>query len=619
MPVAAPAPGPVRRSLFGLLVRNPLALTGLVVLVVLVLVAIFAGVLAPSDPIQPNLRMRNAPPGTPGAPLGGDGAGRDILSRLMYGTRLTLTGAALAILVAAVVGVPAGLVAGYRGRLFDAVASWVADVLLSVPGKVILLAVIAAFGPSVLITMSAFGVILSPHLYRLVRTQTIGVKNELYVDAATVAGLSDVRIVARHILSVVRAPIIIQSAILAGIAVIVQSGLEFLGLGDPSQVTWGSMLGNAFAVIYQAPTAMIWPGVAIGVTVASLVLLGNGLRDAVQGSTTAPRRPRRVRPTAASHAAASAASATGPDAASEALLDVRGLRVGYPRPDGDTTVVVDGVDLRLRRGEVLGLVGESGSGKTQTAFAVLGLLPRGGEVLGGSVVVNGEDIAGLSPAARRQLLRTTLAYVPQEPMSNLDPAFRVGQQLVEPLRVRGMARTAAKAKALDLLAEVGIPDPRRTFDSYPHQISGGMAQRVLIAGAISADPVLLIADEPTTALDVTVQAEVLSLLRRLQRERDMGVLLVTHNLGVVADICDTVAVMRSGRVVETAPVAELFANPQHEYTRALLDASLDDTEPRPALVPREHGAPDPRDAAGDRPSGPAAPDAPQPSTSRSVR
>jgi peptide/nickel transport system permease protein len=579
----APVPAPGRRSLLGLIIRNPLALTGLVVLVTMVLTALFAGVLSPHDPFQPDLGLRNAPPGTPDHLLGGDGAGRDILSRLLHGSRLTLLGAALAISVAIVVGVPTGLVAGYRGRLFDAGACWVADVLLSVPGKVLLLAVIAASGPSVLITMTAFGVILSPHLFRLVRAQTIGVRNDLYVDAARVAGLSDTRIVARHILYVVRAPIIIQSSILAGIAIIVQSGLEFLGLGDPTQVTWGSMLGNAFAVIYLAPTAMVWPGVAIGVTVASLVLLGNGLRDAVQGAASS--RPSR-RGTGPGRGAAVRAYAGDPSAGDgDAVLQVRGLRVGYPQDDGTTVEVVEHVDLSIRRGEVLGLVGESGSGKTQTAFAILGLLPRGGEVLDGRITVDGRDALSLGPRERRQLLGSTIAYVPQEPMSNLDPAFRVGQQLVEPMRARGLGRRAATERAIELLAEVGIPDPRRTFDAYPHQISGGMAQRVLIAGAIAGDPAILVADEPTTALDVTVQAEVLSLLRRLQRDREMAVLLVTHNLGVVADLCDSVAVMQSGRVVETAPVEQLFADPAHDYTRTLLAASLDDTDARAPLRP----------------------------------
>ena len=577
-----PLVAPVRRSILGLIVRNPLALTGLVVLVLMVLVAIFAEVLAPADPFTPTLQAINAPPGTPGHFLGADGAGRDILSRLIFGSRLTLLAASLAIAVAIVVGVPSGLVAGYFGGWFDGLASWVADVFLSVPAKVVLLAVIAAFGPSVLITMTAFGVLLAPGLFRLVRAQVIAVKNELYIDAARVSGLSDARIIGRHVLYVVRAPIIIQSSILAGIAIIVQSGLEFLGLGDPSQVTWGSMIGNAFSVLYLAPTAMIWPGLAIGITVASLVLLGNGLRDAVQGVKAAPRRlpplPATVRDEATGARTETLAQPLAPDS----LLEVRDLRIGYPQDDGTWTVVVERVSLSVRRGEVLGLVGESGSGKSQTAFAVLGLLPRGGTVLGGSIRINGDDALGLPRRERRMLLGSTVAYIPQEPMSNLDPAFRIGQQLVEPMTARGMSRGAATQRALELLAEVGIPDPKRTFASYPHQISGGMAQRVLIAGAISGDPDLLIADEPTTAVDVTVQSEVLALLRRLQKDRHMAVLLVTHNLGVVADLCDSVAVMRNGEVVETAPVGELFAAPRHAYTRMLLESTLDDTAPRAA-------------------------------------
>ena len=481
------------------------------------------------------------------------------------------------------IGVPAGLVAGYRGGVFDAAASWVSDVLLSIPGKVVLLAVIAAFGPSVLVTMTAFGVLLAPGLFRLVRNQTIGVKNDLYIDAARVAGLSDARIVARHILYVVRAPVIIQSSILAGIAIIVQSGLEFLGLGDSSQASWGSMLANAFQVLYLAPTAMIWPGVAIGLTVASLVLLGNGLRDAVQGVQAAPRVRRRAQPALAKRPVTRVSGAVAEPTPDDVVLQVRDLKIGYLRSDGPPTVVVENATLSIKRGEVFGLVGESGSGKTQTAFAILDLLPRGGTVLDGSLVINGRDALAMDRRERRRLLGTTVAYIPQEPMSNLDPAFRVGQQLVEPLVARGMGRSAATKRALELLSEVGIPDPKRTFNSYPHQISGGMAQRVLIAGAISGDPVLLIADEPTTALDVTVQAEVLSLLRRLQQQRHMAMLLVTHNLGVVADLCDTVAVMRSGEIVETAPVAQLFANPQHEYTRMLLNSTLDDTAAREPL------------------------------------
>jgi peptide/nickel transport system permease protein len=230
----------------------------------------------------------------------------------------------------------------------------------------------------------------------------------------------------------------------------------------------------------------------------------------------------------------------------------------------------------------MGLVGESGSGKTQTAFAVLGLLSPGGTLLGGSSIrFDGVEVSRLTEPERRGLRGSRIGYIPQEPMSNLDPCFRVGEQLVEPLRtVSGMTKATAVQEALNLLERVGIPEPRRTFAAYPHEISGGMAQRVLIAGAVSGTPDLLIADEPTTALDVTVQAEVLDLLRDLQTEFGMAMLLVTHNFGVVADICDRVAVMQNGRIVEVNDVRPLFASPQHTYTKTLLNSTLEDSTPR---------------------------------------
>jgi peptide/nickel transport system permease protein len=269
-----------------------------------------------------------------------------------------------------------------------------------------------------------------------------------------------------------------------------------------------------------------------------------------------------------------------PDTLDLPLLRIRNLSVGYPSGD-----VVHGVDLDVRKGEVMGLVGESGSGKTQTAFSVLGLLPPGGTVLGSSsILFDGRELVRLPEPERRALRGKRIGYIPQEPMSNLDPCFRVGEQLVEPLRaVSGLSKQAAAAEALNLLERVGIPEPRRTFAAYPHEISGGMAQRVLIAGAVSGKPDLLIADEPTTALDVTVQADVLDLLRGLQTEFGMAMLLVTHNFGVVADICDRVAVMQNGRIVEVDDVRPLFANPQHPYTKTLLDSTLEDSAPRTGL------------------------------------
>ncbi|WP_327635859.1 dipeptide/oligopeptide/nickel ABC transporter permease/ATP-binding protein [Kribbella sp. NBC_00482] len=552
--------------------RNPLAVAALVILLIIVLASVFAPLVAPHSPTALRLDKINAGPGS-GYLLGGDGAGRDIFSRLLYAGRNTLTGAVIALSVALVLGVVSGLLSGYYGGLLDGVLGWGANLLMALPTMIVLLALFQALGSSIYLAMVAFGVMLSPGFHRLVRSQVMAVKHELYVDAARVSGLSDPRIIGRHVLLVVRAPIVIQAAVVAGIAIVVQSGLEFLGLGDPGTPTWGGMLQDAFTNIYTSRVAIWWPGMTIALTVASLVLLGNAIRDVIQ-RTERPRKPPKP---------PELVPAT-PNADELPLLRITNLTVGYPSSDGYREVV-HGVDLDVRHGEVMGLVGESGSGKTQTAFSVLGLLSPGGTLLGqSSIAFDGTELARLPESERRALRGRRIGYIPQEPMSNLDPCFRVGEQLVEPLRaVSGLSKQAAVTEALHLLERVGIPDPRRTFAAYPHEISGGMAQRVLIAGAVSGKPDLLIADEPTTALDVTVQADVLELLRGLQTEFGMAMLLVTHNFGVVADICDRVAVMQDGRIVEVNDVRPLFASPQHPYTQTLLGSTLEDSTPRTRL------------------------------------
>ncbi|MGK6317491.1 dipeptide/oligopeptide/nickel ABC transporter permease/ATP-binding protein [Neorhizobium sp. DT-125] len=568
----SPASLAARSGLLRSVLTNPLGLVATILLSIVVITAIFAPVIAPFAPDDLQIFKVNAVPGD-GYLLGGDGSGRDIFSRLVYGSRNTLIGALITVTVAAFVGVTSGLFAGYFGGRREIVMSWISDGLMSLPALIVLLAFYQSLGSSIEISMLVFGVMLAPGFYRLTRNLVNGVKHELYVDAARVSGLSDLRIIVRHILLVIRAPVIIQISVVAGISIVIQSGLQFLGLGDTSIPTWGGMLQDAFANMFVVPTAIFWPGLAISVTVASLVLLANAIRDLLQQgnrSVAVARLPEVV---------AKRASGVSP-IDKDVLLDVRDLIVGYPDRSGWTEVVT-GVSLTLRRGEVLGLVGESGSGKTQTAFAVLGLLSTGGRILSGSIWFDGRDIANLPEEDMRTLRGKRIAYVPQEPMSNLDPAFRIGYQLAEPMvTVLGISKAEAKERALKLLARVGMPNPSCTFNAYPHQISGGMAQRVLIARAISCSPDLLIADEPTTALDVTVQAEVLDLLRDLQAELNMSVILVTHNFGVVADICHRVSVMKDGKVVETNDVRRLFAAPQHDYTKMLLDAVLDDVTPR---------------------------------------
>src|SRR6202042_2267907 len=279
-----------------------------------------------------------------------------------------------------------------------------------------------------------------------------GVRNELFVDAARVSGVSDLRIIGRHILTVVRAPIILQGSIVFGIAIAVQVGLDFLGFGDQAIPTWGNMLNDGFTNLYRDPQLVVWPALAVVITGVALTLFANALRDELEQSG----RPRRRRAAVVTTAATAADPVQrdsdtivheepGSAAPAPPLLRIEGLAVGYPQPDGSVTRVVDNVSLDVRRGEVHGLIGESGSGKTQTAWSVLGLLPTGGEILEGSIGLDGEDLSTVSSAQMRDIRGGRIAYIPQEPMSNLDPSFTIGSQLTEPMRVKlGVSKTEAK-------------------------------------------------------------------------------------------------------------------------------------------------------------------------------
>ncbi|HEV7747389.1 MAG TPA: ABC transporter ATP-binding protein [Pyrinomonadaceae bacterium] len=252
------------------------------------------------------------------------------------------------------------------------------------------------------------------------------------------------------------------------------------------------------------------------------------------------------------------------------LLEVKNLETHFPTRAG-LVRAVNGVSFYLDSGELLGLVGESGCGKSITALSVMRLIAPPGKIVGGEINFDGKNLLKLSDAEMRQIRGDDIAMIFQDPMTSLNPVYTVGEQIAEALRLhRNLSRKAARAAAIEAMREVSIPDPGRRIDDYPHQLSGGMRQRVMIAMALACDPKLLIADEPTTALDVTIQAQILELLNELRRNRELAVLLITHDLGVVAEVADRVAVMYTGRVVEESPVEELFARPKHPYTEGLL-------------------------------------------------
>ncbi|PKH38473.1 peptide/nickel transport system permease protein [Nocardioides alpinus] len=514
--------------------------------------------------------------------LGTDTLGRDVLSRMLYGISPTASGAAQALIVFLALGIPLGVIAGYRGGLADQVISRVADLALSIPPIIIVLVVIVVSAGRPVAAMASLGVLGAPGLIRVVRAASAAVRDELFVTAAKVSGVSQLRIMRTHVLRRIRGPVVVQASLFGGVALLFQAGLSFLGLLDPDRPTWGAIMGEASTVITQSQWLLIPPGVAITLTVLALGFLGDAVRDA-SADTDAVATAKASRE-AASPRTSTATSAALPDP-SDYVLSVRELHV---HTTSGVPLITD-ISFDLAAGETVGLVGESGCGKSITALAVLGLTPGGIRIAGGGVYFDGTDLVAGGEAAYRRIRGSGLGYISQDPMAALDPVHTVGSHLNEVLKLRGVGSSAARReRALELLSQVHIADPQRVLKSYPHQISGGMAQRISIAIALAGRPRVLVADEPTTALDVTVQSEILSLLHELQETTGLALLLITHDWGVVADICDRAVVMYAGDVVEVAPAHTVFTAPTHPYTAALLaaDPSIEHSGRLPTLPGR---------------------------------
>ncbi|MFF8428477.1 dipeptide/oligopeptide/nickel ABC transporter permease/ATP-binding protein [Streptomyces sp. NPDC016566] len=568
----------------------PLSKVAVCFLALVVLVAVLAPVLAPHDPLDQQDPVDGT--GHPSAAhwMGQDSLGRDILSRLMYGARWSLAIGLGATALALVVGAVVGAFAATSRKSVDETLMRCLDVVMAFPGIALAAVLVAVFGGGINVLICAIAFLFTPPVARVVRANVLDQYGEDYVTAERVIGARTPHIVLRHVAVNCAAPVLVFCTVQVAEAIVFEASLSFIGAGvRPPDPSWGSVIADGKNMVLTGGWwATVFPGLLILLTVLSLNILSEGVSDAwaapaarevatpddhletaepgtgevlpLPGLTDAARRLRaRARPR--------------PAGGGQPVLAVENLAIGFPGRHRGVDIV-DGVSFEVHPGEVLGLVGESGCGKSLTALTVMGLQPKEARVRG-QVRFHQRDLLAEPMRVRRRLLGHEMAMVYQDALSSLNPAMTIRAQLGQLVR-RGGRRTPH-----ELLSLVGL-DPERTLRSYPHELSGGQRQRVLIAMALSREPRLIVADEPTTALDVTVQAQVMDLLLRLRAELGFALILVSHDLALVADITDRVVVMYGGQIVETGVTADLVEAPTHHYTRGLLGSvlSLESAEER---------------------------------------
>jgi peptide/nickel transport system permease protein len=558
------------------------------IVALIILLAIAAPILGLADPVRQDIANRLAGP-MAGSPLGRDEFGRDVLSRLIWGARTSLGVAFASALIAGVIGTAFGLIGGWFRGLGEILTVRSMDIILCFPPVLLALLVVTLMGPGAGTLILVLSVLYLPGFARVTYAEVLSARSLDYVEAVRALGAPTGRILLRTVLPNVAGPVLVQLSLAVASAVVLESGLSFLGLGVvPPAPSWGLMIRGARATMEQAPMLLLWPCVALTLTILAMNLLCDGLRDAVDPRTPAARRRFRL----VDRVLPGLVPAPAPRG--DAVLEVQNLTVEIATPRGPIRPVQD-VSLSVRAGETLAIVGESGSGKSVTATAVMGLLPPVAVPVEGHAWLGSKDVLRLSEPEMRALRGGPMAMVFQDPMSSLNPVHTVGAQVVEAIQAHQKISSAeAWARAEELFKRVGIADPAKRLRVYPHEMSGGMRQRVMIAMGIANNPKLLICDEPTTALDVTVQAQILDLLNDLKRETGTAMIFITHSLGVVSEIADRVAVMYAGQVVEQGRVGEVFGSPLHPYTRALLAAVPEGEEPPlgiPGIVPPPHNFP----------------------------
>ncbi|TCC37831.1 dipeptide/oligopeptide/nickel ABC transporter permease/ATP-binding protein [Kribbella speibonae] len=558
----------------------PTAWIAVAVLAVVIIAAILAPLLTPYD----ILTQEDTGGGPSGAHwFGLDSANRDIFTRLVYGARWSLMIGLGATALALTAGAIVGAVAATSRKAVDETVMRILDVVMAFPGIALAAVLVAVFGGSIPVLVIAIAFLYTPPMARVVRANVLAQYGEDYVIAEKIIGARTPHILLRHVAINCAAPVLVFCTVMVADAIVFEASLSFIGAGvRPPEPSWGSVIADGKnMVLLGGWWATVFPGLLILITVLSLNILSEAVSDAWAApggrraetkkqekdalETAQPGSGELVELPGLDLAATRLRERARPLPDGEPVLSVQQLAIGFEgRHDG--VDVVDGISFDVRPGEVLGLVGESGCGKSLTALTVMGLEPRGARIRG-RVRFDGKDLLSLRRSERRRLLGHDMAMIYQDALSSLNPAMTIKAQLKQVVR-RGGRRTPA-----ELLELVGL-DPERTLTSYPHELSGGQRQRVLIAMALSREPKLIVADEPTTALDVTVQAQVIQLLLRLRAELGFALILVSHDLALVADVTDRVVVMYGGQIVETGVTADLVGEPAHHYARGLLGSVL---------------------------------------------
>ena len=545
-------------------VRSPLGATSLGLVILVALAAVFAPLIwgPQAEQVDPTAITQG-----PSAAhlLGTDSLGRDVLARVMVATQLSIVLAVLAVLIGVVAGTLLGTAPSVLPRWAGRFIAGVVNIAVAFPGLLLALFFAVIFGVGTTGAVLAIGFAMAPGFARLTQTLSAGIAGRDFIAAARVAGVSRIRILIRHVLPNIGEPLVVNATVGAGSALLAFAGLSFLGLGvQVPAYDWGRLLGEGLNRIYLNPAAAIGPAVAVVVAGLAFNLLGETAASVIGGRSS--RRRSRL-PRTALRGDTVHAQVGGDDV----VLLVDDLRVSFPGPDGWLTPV-RGVSFTVARGEAIGVVGESGSGKSLTALAAAQLIERPGQVTAAQLEFCGTPLLDAPERSVRHLLGTSLAMVFQDPMTSFNPTRRIGSQLAEAASEhQEVTRGQAMARSVDRLQAVRVPAAARRARQYPHEFSGGMRQRAMIAMGLMNHPKLIIADEPTTALDVTVQRQVLQLLAGVRRDTDAAILLISHDIAVIAQTCDRVLVMYAGRIVEDLPASQLHTRARHPYTRALLD------------------------------------------------